>query len=634
MGFSLSAEGETLYLKNPAGTRILDAVVFEGQENGVATGRWPDGAGEFYRLVSKTPGTNNAGIRRSAVVINELMYNPISGEDGDQYVEILNQGPGSVNLGGWRLEGGVGFSYPSNTVLAANGYLVVARNAARLRTNYGNLNLVNCLGDFSGTLAGGGERVVLTMPDTVVSTNASGRVETNLIHIAVDEVTYDDGGRWGQWSDGGGSSLELIDPRGNGRRASNWADSDESAKAPWTLIETTGVVDLGNVAADQLQVLLMGAGECLIDAVQVVDSGGSNRIANSTFQSNANGWTAQGTESGSGWESSEGYSSTRSYRIRAVDRGDNQVNRVRTPLTSALANGSTATIRARVRWLKGFPEIIFRLRGNWLEAAGRMSLPTNLGTPGLANSRRVTNAGPGIYEVAHSPVLPAEGENLVVTARVQDPDGIGSLTVQYRYDPGTSYTAVAMRDDGGGGDAVAGDKVYSGTIPGAAAGTLVAYYVQATDQYGPAATTYYPSDAPARECLVRFGEDVPGGNMPVYRMWMTQATFDAWTGRLKLDNTPNSVTFVLGDQRVIQMTKALFAGSPYIAPGFNTPTGNRCGYSMEFPADDLFLGGTDLVLDWPGGHGGSTRRSRSRWRIGSPTGWVCRSVTGITSGCR
>jgi hypothetical protein len=175
--------------------------------------------------------------------------------------------------------------------------------------------------------------------------------------------------------------------------------------------------------------------------------------------------------------------------------------------------------------------------------------------------------------------------------------------VQYRYDPDTNYTAVTMRDDGAGGDAVAGDKVYSATIPGAAAGTLAAFYVKATDLNASAATLTYPNDAPVRECLVRFGENVPGGNMPVYRLWMTKATFDAWTARLKLDNTPNSVTFVLGDQRVMHMTKAQYAGSPYIAPGFNNPAGNRCGYSIEFPTDNPFLGGTDLVLDWPGGHG-------------------------------
>ena len=44
LGFSLSAAGETIYLKNPAATRVLDVLRFEGQENGVATGRYPDGA--------------------------------------------------------------------------------------------------------------------------------------------------------------------------------------------------------------------------------------------------------------------------------------------------------------------------------------------------------------------------------------------------------------------------------------------------------------------------------------------------------------------------------------------------------------------------------------------------------------
>ena len=62
-------------------------------------------------------------------------------------------------------------------------------------------------------------------------------VTTNWFYIPVDEVTYLDGGRWGEWSDAGGSSLELIDPDADNRQQSSWADSDESAKAPWTAIE-------------------------------------------------------------------------------------------------------------------------------------------------------------------------------------------------------------------------------------------------------------------------------------------------------------------------------------------------------------------------------------------------------------
>src|SRR5438045_4022406 len=94
------------------------------------------------------------------------------------------------------------------------------------------------MGDFR---TAGRSGMALTMPDTVVSTNTSGVLETNLIHIAVDEVTYGTGGRWTECADAGGSSLELIDPRSDHRRPSNWADSDETKKAPWTIVETTGV---------------------------------------------------------------------------------------------------------------------------------------------------------------------------------------------------------------------------------------------------------------------------------------------------------------------------------------------------------------------------------------------------------
>ena len=57
MNFRLDSVGETIYFKNPDASRYLDAVAFGGQENGVATGRWPDGANDWYRLSAKTPGT-------------------------------------------------------------------------------------------------------------------------------------------------------------------------------------------------------------------------------------------------------------------------------------------------------------------------------------------------------------------------------------------------------------------------------------------------------------------------------------------------------------------------------------------------------------------------------------------------
>src|SRR6185295_13828626 len=101
------------------------------------------------------------------------------------------------------------------------------------------------------------------------------------------------------------------------------------------------------------------------------------------------------------------------------------------------------------------------------------------GTPGAPNSRLVTNAGPAVFETTHSPVLPVAGQPVVVTARVADPDNISGVTLSYRLDALGAYTYanVAMVDNGTAPDSMAGDGIYTGTIPGFAANSLVAFYV-------------------------------------------------------------------------------------------------------------------------------------------------------------
>ena len=138
---------------------------------------------------------------------------------------------------------------------------------------------------------------------------------------------------------------------------------------------------------------------------------------------------------------------------------------------NSMGAGQTATLRFKARWLRGWPEVLLRLNGNWLEATGPMPVPANLGTPGARNSRCLTNAGPAIYQVTHSPSIPAASQPVVVTARVHDPSGVQSLVLNYRIDPATTYTSVPMKDDGTGGDAVADDGIFSATIPGQVART-------------------------------------------------------------------------------------------------------------------------------------------------------------------
>jgi len=589
-GFLLNGAGETLYFIKPDGSRVLDAVQFGAQANGVSYGRWPDGANDFYAFTTNTPGTNNSAIAIGDIVINELMYDPFSGNDDDQYIELYNKGTNTINLAGWQFTAGVTFTFPSVN-LAPNGYLVVAESKTNLFVKYTNLNSGNTVGNFGGKLSHNGELVQLSMPQTLYTNTP--------ILVAEDQVSYGTGGRWGEWSSGGGSSLELIDPRSNHRLASNWADSDETQKSAWVDIENTGVLDNGqnyDASIDYAQFGLLDSGECLVDNLEV-DYNGSNYVSNGTFEGTLGltNWSMQGCMVRSSLEST-GYQSNCSLHVRCSDRvwtGDNSCQVALKP--NPLAAGQTVTLRYKARWLHGWPEPLFRLNGNWLEATAAMPVPNNLGSPGLPNSRYATNAGPAIYNVTHNPPVPAASQPVVVTTQLHDPNGLQNVTLYYRLDPATNYTAVPMTDNGTGGDAVARDGIYSATIPGQAADQVAAFYISATDGLG--AATRFPAlrpqdNEPVRECVVMFGDGNPGGSFGVYHLWLTQTNINRWSNLSDLSNEGNDCTFVTGN-RVVYNMQGRFAGSPY-HQDFDTPVGNLCHYKWEFNDDDMFLGATDF----------------------------------------
>jgi hypothetical protein len=589
-GFTLNGAGETLYFIQSDGSRVLDAVQFGAQADGVSYGRWPDGANDFYAFTTNTPGTNNSAILIGDIVMNELMYDPISGNDDDQYIELFNKGTNTINLAGWQFTSGVTFTFPSVTI-APDGYVVVARNMTNLFAKYSNLNSGNTVGNYSGKLSHNGELLALAQPETLNGTST--------IYVEEDEVTYGTGGRWGEWSSGGGSSLELIDPHSNHRLAANWADSDETSKSVWTNIQATGVLDNGanyGTGIRNAQIGLLDVGECLVDNVMVKDANGVNYVTNSTFEvGSVVDWSLQGDHVRSSLENS-GYESAYSLHLRSSDKvwtGDNCCQATLT--ANSLGAGQTVTLSFEARWLHGWPEALLRVNGNWLEAAGAMPLPNNLGSPGMPNSAYITNAGPAIYNVTHNPPVPAAGQPVVVTANVSDPDGVQSLTLFYRLDPASSFTAVPMTDDGTGGDAVPGDGVFSATIPGQAANQIVAFHVAAFDEAG--AGTRFPvvrsqEKRLTPECVVMFGDGNPGGSFGVYHLWMTQANATRWTSLGDLSNEGLDCTFVNGN-RVIYDIQGHFAGSPF-HQDFDTPYGALCHYKWIFNDDDMFLGATSF----------------------------------------
>jgi len=346
-----------------------------------------------------------------------------------------------------------------------------------------------------------------------------------------------------------------------------------------------------------------------------VDYNGNNYVSNGDFESSTANWVFQGDMIRSTLENS-GYSSSHSLHIRASGTLFTGVNSCQVALNNtSLQPGQTATLRFKARWLRGWPEVLLRLNGNWLEATGRLPVPLNLGTPGMANSQAVANAGPAVYNVTHSPALPAANRPAVVTLNAQDADGLQNLTLNYRLDPAAGYTAVALKDDGTGGDALAGDGIFSATIPGQAANQLVAFYISATDKLG--AATRFPAllndNSPTRECLVRFGDGNPGGSFGVYHLWISQDNVNRWGSLPNLSNEPNDGTMVNGSRVIYNMT-GQFAGSPY-HQNYNTPDGNLCNYKWTFNDDDKFLGATSFNKIHQPGNGAGDDASIQREQL-------------------
>ena len=106
-------------------------------------------------------------------------------------------------------------------------------------------------------------------------------------------------------------------------------------------------------------------------------------------------------------------------------------------------------------------------------------------TPGVANGAGST-PGPLIGSVTRNVPPQAPGSPLVVTAEVSSlTASISSATLHHRQMFGAE-SSLPMRDDGTGGDVVAGDGIYSAIIPGSrfVAGEMVRWFVTATESTG------------------------------------------------------------------------------------------------------------------------------------------------------
>ena len=117
-------------------------------------------------------------------------------DDVHEFIELKNSGAVPVVLTGWRLAGGVDFTFPAGATISAGGYAVVAKVPARVQAVYAGLTGV--LGPWTGGLGNRG--------DTIQLRDAADAI--------LDTVSYSARFPWPNMADGlgAGQDFTLTDP--------------------------------------------------------------------------------------------------------------------------------------------------------------------------------------------------------------------------------------------------------------------------------------------------------------------------------------------------------------------------------------------------------------------------------------
>ena len=165
------------------------------------------------------------------VKINEIMYHPPGGLLQHEFIEIYNSGPGNVDLSGWKIRNGVKFDFPDR-ILETDSYLVIAADLYAFNQKYPAVT--NVVGEWSRKLSNQNE--VLELRDAA--------------DAIIDVVEYFDEGDWAQrillpadftgyrgwsWKDdhnGGGKSLEVVNPSMSNDSGQNWLASIPDGGTP------------------------------------------------------------------------------------------------------------------------------------------------------------------------------------------------------------------------------------------------------------------------------------------------------------------------------------------------------------------------------------------------------------------
>ena len=244
-GFSLSSFGESVHLLSAdlsgTPTGYLHEFSFGAAETGVPFGRVVNSEGEehFVAQTATTFGEQNAGPLVGPVVVNEIMYHPEAGEVPEtvlpEFIELFNLTDQEILLQDaltpanvWTIDGGVEFSVPPATTIAANGFLLVvdfdpadAVLLAAFRDRHEVPAGVPVEGPFEGRLSNGGDSVRLFKPGAPVDDGSA--VPPVVPEILVDRIDYSENAPWPVGASGTGFSIQRVASGDYGNEPLNWA---------------------------------------------------------------------------------------------------------------------------------------------------------------------------------------------------------------------------------------------------------------------------------------------------------------------------------------------------------------------------------------------------------------------------
>jgi hypothetical protein len=102
----------------------------------------------------------------AVLLVGELDYNPVSGKQDEEYVQVLNTNAFAADISGWHLTGGgITHTFAPGTVIPSNSVLYLSPNAAAFRARTtgprgGQTNFVQ--GNYRGHLTAQGDALQLT----------------------------------------------------------------------------------------------------------------------------------------------------------------------------------------------------------------------------------------------------------------------------------------------------------------------------------------------------------------------------------------------------------------------------------------------------------------------------------------